>query len=89
MWFMISRRILCVPAPIGPGATFTFDWTDVTNLKVRLSSGNRDHSVGWIVLRATDSPLQELSWGGEKAKIGHGLEHGLGKIEFQARRVPC
>jgi hypothetical protein len=54
-----ARNFVRSRAPIGPGATFTFELDrDVTNLEVRLYSGDRDYTVGWIVLRAADHPTE-------------------------------
>jgi hypothetical protein len=57
----IGRNLARSRAPIGPGATFTFELDrDVTNLEVRMYSGDRDYTVGWIVFRATDRPTETL-----------------------------
>jgi hypothetical protein len=79
-------------APIGPGATFTFELDrDVTKIEVRMYSGDQDYTVGWIVLRAAERPIEELSQGRERDEILPELKHKLEstKIEFHARRVGC
>jgi hypothetical protein len=79
-------------APIGPGATFSFELDrDVTKTEVRMYSGDRDYTVGWIVFRATERPIEESSQGREQDKILLGIKHKLvpTKPEFHARRVRC
>src|SRR4029077_4691821 len=54
-----GRNTVRPPAPIGPRASFEILLDrDVTGTEVRMYSGDRDHTVGCILLKAsTDSPM--------------------------------
>jgi hypothetical protein len=85
-----GRNTVRSRAPIGPGATFSFELDrDVTKTEVRMYSGDRDYTVGWIVFKAIEHPIEELSRGEEQAEIPPGIKHKFvsTKAEFHARRV--
>jgi hypothetical protein len=53
-----GRNTVRPPAPIGPGATFEILLArDVTGTEVRMYSGDRDHTVGSILLKASTGSL--------------------------------
>jgi hypothetical protein len=53
-----GRNTVRPPAPLGPGATFEILLDrDVTGTEVRMYSGNRDHTVGCILFKASTDSL--------------------------------